>query len=612
MDDLLPYYNRELNYFRKMAGEFSAANPKIAARLRLGPDSSEDPHVERLIEAFAFLNARTRMKLDDDFPEVSDALLNLLYPHYLMPIPSMAIVQFHQDASQSALRQGYTVPAQAAISTESIDGEPCLFRSCYPVTLWPIRLTEAGIQSRPFAAPRTPRSRDAVAVLRIALQTTAEDVKFPALPCTSLRFYLKESPQLANALYELLLNNVVEIAIARSAKDEHPLVLPASSLQPVGFGSDEGLLPYGAQSAIGYRLLTEYFAFPQKFLFVDLNGINAEQLSGFERTAEIYLYLNKTSLDLEQNVDGDTLRLGCTPMVNLFRQRAEPIALTQRSYEYRVVPDARRPLAKEVYSIQSVTGISPQGDRVAFSPFFSHQHGSSSQREAAYWTASRRASETTGQTVDRGTDVYLSLVDLNRSPLEMKGWFLDVDTITLNRDLPGRLPFGGGQPKLSLTEGHGPVKRIECLTAPTPTLRPPRQQAALWRLVSHLSLGHSSLIGGQQGAAAIREMLALYDFRESAETRSTLDGILSVQSRRITARIPGDRGGAFGRGLEVTMEFDAARYSENGLFLFASVLERFLALYCTVNSFTVLNARINGREESLRRWSPRAGEQVLL
>ncbi len=612
IDDLLPFYNRELSFFRRMAGEFATANPKIAGRLRLGPDSSEDPHVERLIEAFALLNARTRMKLEDDFPEVSDALLSLLYPHYLAPIPSMAIVQFQLDPTQSALRKGYTVPAGASIATDAIDGEPCLFRSSYPVTLWPILLKGAEIDARPFTAPRTRHSRDAVAVLKLSLQSTSDDLKLSTLPCTSLRFYLKGAPQIANALYELLLNNVLEVAVARSANDPNPKTLPPECLQPVGFRVEEGLLPYGPQSALGYRLLTEYFAFHQKFMFVDLVGLDSEVLSGLDRNAELYFYLDRTDLDVEQNIDADTFRLGCTPMVNLFKQRAEPIALTQQSYEYHVVPDARRPLSKEVYSIQSVTGISPDGERVEFSPFYSHRHGSSSHRESAYWLGTRRPAETSGDQVDLGTEMYLSLVDLNRSPVDVQGWFLDIETLSLNRDLPGRLPFGGGQPRLSLTEGHGPVKRIECLTAPTPTLRPPQQHAALWRLISHLSLGHLSLVDGPAGAASLREILSLYDFRESAETRSLIDGILSINSRRVTARIPGDNGGAFGRGIEATIEFDPARYTENGLFLFASVLERFLALHCTINSFTMLIARVNGREDPLRRWSPRAGEQVLI
>ena len=612
IDDLLPYYNRELSFFRRLSAEFAEANPKIAARLRIGADSSEDPHVERLIEAFAFLNARTRMKLEDDFPEVSDALLGLLYPHYLAPIPSMAIVQYHLDPTQSSLKKGYVVPPQAAIATEAIQGEPCLFRSAYPVTLWPISLKTAGIQSRPYAAPTTVESRDAVAVLRLSLTTLADDLKFSGLSLESLRFYLKGVPQLSFALYELLMNHVIQIAIARSPTDPEPVLLSPKQIQPVGFAPEEGLLPYGAQSALGYRLLTEYFAFPQKFLFVDLNGFGQGTLAGFDRNLEIYIYLNKTTRDLEQNVDVDTFRMGCTPMVNLFRQRAEPIALTGRSYEYRVVPDARRPLAKEVYSIQGVAGISPAGERVEFTPFYSYQHGSSSRREASYWHASRRPAETHGDEVDQGTDVYLSLVDLNQEPIEANGWFLDVETICLNRDLPGRLPFGGGQPRLSLSEGHGPVKRVECLTAPTQTMRPAQQKAAMWRLISHLSLGHLSIVDGPQGAAALREILSLYDFRESAETRAIIDGILSVNSQRTTARVPGEFGGVFCRGVEATIEFDPARYSENGLFLFASVLERFLALYCTVNSFSVLVARVKGREEPLRRWLPRAGEQVLL
>lgn len=617
-DELLPFYNRELSFIRHMAAEFAAANPKIAGRLRLGPESSEDPHVERLIEAFAYLNARTRHKIEDDFPELTDAILGVLYPHYLAPIPSMSIVQFHLDPGQAELATGYTVPRGAAIETEPIRGEPCRFRTCYPATIWPIDVQSVTLTRPPFTAPVAPASADTAAMLRVVLRSWSP-MQFANFQMESLRFFIGGQPQLAYTLYELIFNNTTEVVLASSANDPQPIRLGANALKQVGFSRDEGLVPYSPHSFLAYRLLSEFFTFPTKFLFLELDGLNPRNLSSIGPQLELFFFLNETSEDLEQNISTDMFRLGCTPMVNLFSQRAEPIPLTGHTWEYRIVPDARRPLAMEVYSVDQVSASSPSGKQVDYVPFFSIKHASRRDHDQPFWHAVRRPAGQAEGTVDAGTEVYLSLVDLDFSVSSPADWTVDVVTTCCNRDLPQRLPFGGGQPRLQLTEGNALVTRISCLTPPTPTLRPPRRNQAMWRLISHLTLNHLSIIEqGQDGASALREMLKLYDFTESPVTQTLIEGLLDVRSRRIISRIGGTDGrrgevaGGFCRGIEVTLLFDEERFAGSGLFLFACVLERFLALYSSINSFTQMVATIKGREGILRRWPPRAGEQVLL
>jgi type VI secretion system protein ImpG len=611
-DELLPYYHRELAFIRRLGAEFAEAHPKIAGRLRLGPDATEDPHVERLIEAFAYLNARTRHKLDDDFPEISDALMGVLYPHYQAPIPAMAVVQFLLDRGQGDLSTGYTIPRHALLETEPIEGEPCRFRTCYPTTLWPVELTSASLAGRPLAAPRTRHAADATAVLRIQLQCLSKDVTFKQLGMESLRFFLKGQSQHVFSLYELILNNTLGVALAGSPTDREPVVLDGRCVQPVGFEADEGILPYSTRSFLGYRLLTEYFAFPQKFLFFDLAGLGRAALQKAGQQLEVYFYLSRSSVDLEQNVTADTLQLGCTPIINLYQQRAEPIALTHTETEYRVVPDARRPMAHEVYSIDRVTATSPDNEQVEYRPFYSFKHAADRRQQKTFWQATRRPAGKAGEPGGGGTEVYLALVDLDFDPAAPAGWTLDVETTCLSRDLPHRLPFAVGQSVFRLAAG-GPLAGITCLTGrPTRTLRPALKRGAVWRLISHLSLNHLSLVDGEEGAYALREILKLYDFADFEETRSMIEGVLSVRSRRVVGRVPGDVRGGFCRGIEVTVHLDEARFSGSGVFLFASVLERFLGLYCTVNSFSKLIATTSQREGELRRWLPRAGEMILL
>ena len=609
-DKLLPYYHRELAFIRRLGAEFASEHPDVAAGLQIGADTCEDPHVERMIMAFAYLAARIRCKLDDDFPEITNALLGVLYPHYQAPIPSTSIVEFQLDRGQATLAEGYRIDRGRAVETQPIGGEPCKFRTCYPVTLWPFEVAGASLGGLPFQTPVIPD--EAVGLLRLKLRCFAKDMTFAKLKLPSLRFYLNGQPHHVFALYELIFNNTLLVTLASSADDPDPIVLERDCLVPVGFERDEALVPYSARSFAGYRLLSEYFAFPQKFCFFELSGLSPELLGGLGSEVEVCFYVNETPSDLEQNVSADTFRLGCTPMVNLYEQRSEPIRLNHLDNEYRVCPDARRPKATEIYSVNRVTATSPKGDSVEYQPFYSFKHAVSRDDQTTFWYATRRPSRQEEHHVDHGTEIFLSLVDLGFTTSVPATWTLDVETTCLNRDLPKRLPFGGGQPLLHLPDG-GPISRLTCLTPPTATYRPELGSGAMWKVISHLSLNHLSITDLQRSPDALREILKLYDYSEQPDTRSKIAGILSVGSRRVVGRVRSANSlSGFCRGVQIDMEFDQERYSDNGLFLFATVLERFLGLYCSVNSFTKLSIRTKQRKGTLREWPPRAGEKVLL
>jgi type VI secretion system protein ImpG len=611
-DELLPYYNRELAFIRRLGAEFAETHPKIAGRLRLGPDTAGDPHVERLIEAFAYLNARTRHKLDDDFPEIAEAMLGVLYPHFQRPLPPMAIAQFVLDRRQGELTAGYTIPTESPLETDTIDGEPCRFHTSYPVTLWPFELVSAELKGQPFAAPVVAYSSKSQAVLRLVFRCFSKNLNFSQLSLDNLRFYLHGQSQHVFPLYEMLFTSVLGVAVAQSAADRDATFLRPECLRQVGFERHEGMFPYPARSFLGYRLATEYFAFPQKFLFFDLAGLGGNTLKKIGNQLEVFIYLGRSTTDLEQNVTADMFRTGCAPIINLFKQRAEPIALTQTQTEYRVVPDARRPQSFEIYSIDRVGAVSPDNEQIEYKPFYSFKHAVDAREETSFYHAVRRPAGSGGNGRDQGTEVFLMPVDLKFSPATAANWTLDVETTCLNRDLAPRITFGEGHASLRLAAG-GPLSKIAVLTGhPTPTLRPALKYGAVWRLISHLTLNHLSLVNTENGADALREILKLYDFHDSAETRTMIEGILAVRSRRIVGRAAEDARGGFCRGVEVGVHFDEDRFAGSGLFLFACVLERFLGLYCNINSFSKLVVTTNRREGELRRWPPRAGEAVLI
>ena len=612
-DKLLPHYNRELAYIRRLASDFAKDNPGLAEHLRISQDRVEDPHVARLIEAFAYLNARTRQKIEDDFPEITDAYLDVLYPHYLAPFPSAAIVQFRLDKGQFEQTAGHTIDRDTAVITGPVEGEPCRFRTCYPVTLWPIDIEEASFYSPATPAPQTELNARSKAVLRIVLGSYSDTIPFSQFELGPLRFFLNGHAPFMYQLYETLLNGALGIAVAASSGDKDPVVLSKTCLQPVGFERQEGLIDYTARSFLGYRLLSEYSVFPEKFLFVDLHGLTPTVLQqvGNGPKLELYVFLDRESRELQHNVTAETFALGCSPIVNLFKKRAEPIRLTHRQSEYRIVPDERLPAHFEIHAVDRVVATSPDGDEVEYLPFYSIRHQRDPEDQRRFWYAARRPADYRGGETDSGTELFLSLVDLDFRPVEANEWTLNIETTCLNRDLPSRFDFGGGEPRLQLERGS-PLVDLHCLTAPKPTYRPELGHAARWRLISHLSLGHLSLTDRRDGAEALREILRLYNLRGSAESESIIEGLRSVQTRRIVGRVGGPVSAGFCRGIEVTLGFDEEKYVGRGLFLFASVLERFLALYSSINSFTKTVATTNRREAPLRTWPPRAGERVLI
>jgi type VI secretion system protein ImpG len=444
-------------------------------------------------------------------------------------------------------------------------------------------------------------------------------MSFADLALDTLRFYLAGDRQVVAGLYELLFNHVVQVVFRPldAGPAAKPLVLsPEQCLSQVGFERPEGVLPYPDRSFPGYRLLTEFFAFPNKFLFADLGGFDAVRRAGFGKAVEVVLFLNRTQANLEQGVEAHTFRMGCTPVINLFEQVAEPIPLNQARYEYRIVPDVAHPLGMEVYSVDAVTSVNPDtGKTTEYQPFYSLRHGSGRDGPQAFWYATRRPSTREG---DPGTDVYLNLVDLGFDPRLPADSTLVVRTTCTNRNLPQQLQRAGEQLHLEL-EAAAPLQGVRCLVAPTLPLRPPQRRGAHWRLLSHLTLNHLSLTDAEEGRAALQEILSLYDFSDteagtqrSAVTRLLIEGILAVSSRRVVGRTGTGAASGFARGVEITLEFDEQKYLGTGVLLFASVLERFLALYASINSFTQLVARTRQGERYLKKWPPRAGEHQML
>jgi len=620
---LLHYYNNELQHLREMAVEFAKEYPKIAARLDIKEFEVQDPYVERLLEGFSYLAARVQLRLDAEFPQFTQHLLEMVYPNYLAPLPSMAVAQFEPNYSEGSLAEGVPLPRQTVLRTVLGRGEqtPCEYRTAHDLKLWPIELVDAEY----FTHARGLGDSDSGALsgkagIRLRLKATA-GTTFDKLPIDSLPVFLQGTEDVPGRIYEQIVADVTAAVIRPVDPGQNwSEVLRAEQVRPIGFDDDEALLPYGARSFQGYRLLQEYFAFPQRYLFVEFTGLR-KLLARHEATEiDLMVLFKRSDPSIENGITKKNFGLYCTPVINLFSKRADRIHLDSGRNEYQLVIDRTKPMDFEVFDVLSVkghgTGAEPDRD---FRRFYSCDDFYRGASDEAYFTVRREPRLESSIRKDRGrrasyesSDTFLSIVDSQQAPFSPDLRQLSARVMATNRDLPLQLVFGTGKTDFTVESG-APVGAVRCVAGPT---RPRPSHAGgrdvPWRLISHLSLNYLSLTDDTgEGANALRELLTLYADTNDRVMAQQIEGLHSVKTRPITRRIPGPGPMAFGRGLEITLACDDAAFQGSGAFLLGAVLDRFFAKYVSINSFTQTVLRTSGRGE-IMRWPLRAGRRPVL
>jgi type VI secretion system protein ImpG len=618
---LLEYYNRELQYMRELGGEFAKQFPKIAGRLGLDAFECADPYVERLLEGFAFLAARVQLKIDSEFPRFTGHMLEMVYPNYLPPTPSMAVVQLQPNHRQGVLTEGFTVPRGTLLRGNLGKGDqtPCDYRTAHDLKLWPIELgaiAHSGYVSD-LGDITALSKRSIKGALRIKLRTV-NGIRMQELALDALNLFVRGQDPVALRLYELILAGSVAVLVRPPDNSWQEVV--QVPLRAVGFGDDEALLPYGPHSFQGYRLLHEYFSLPSRFQFVEISGLSTAIKRCKATELEIVVLLDRHDPSVEGAVSLSHLALFCTPVVNLFPRRADRIHLTERVNEYHVVPDRSRPLDLEVYSITEVIGYGTSAEEQReFKPFYACTDRSLVDEDAAYYTVHREPRAASARqrlegprSAYTGGEVFVALVDSKEGPYRSDLRQLSVNTLCTNRDLPLQMTLGQGRTDFNLDSG-APVEAVRCLAGPSPP-RPSHVWGDMaWRLLGHLSLNYLSLTDSSdgQGATALRELLGLYADLTDPALRRQIDGVRSVSSEPITRRLPTSGPSSFGRGLQVTLECDETAFEGTSVFLLGSVLERFFAKYVSINSFTETVLRSIQRGE-IKRWPATLGKRPIL
>ena len=605
-DRLKDFYQQELSSLREEASEFANDFPEQAGLLGLHRGRSADPQVDLLMQSFASLTGRLRHQLEIDQADLPNALLGDLYPHLEAPLPSMLIAEIAvQPDGVAVIERGRsvmtTVPAKGGGSVV------CRFRTCCETVLYPLTVTELAIVS-PGDYPLLAPDPDVRGILRVRLRKQGR-ASMAQLQPQKLRFHLNaEAGSAAYALHHLLGANLRGIAVIEDPENstDHsagrrpvPHILPAGSLRWVGFEDEEAALPSHPQAHPAFRILQEYFAFPEKFLFFDIASL---QLKTAADTVDL-LFMLDVPPNPALRLTPAMLATNCVPLVNLFQQRIDPLNLDHARFEYRLTGDASQHDNCEIYRINRLDAVRAGEKPRVVVPYFTMDDFQHVEGQDYFYIARREASQRprTG-----GTELYVSFLDAKFTLTDPAEDVIAGSALCTNRRMPERLRVGD---RLQI-EGAAPIVDMRVLGKPTAHQTPPMTGERPWLLVSQLALNHLSLASGPHALAALKDILRQHVGPSSTLGHRAIDGILAIKSRPLV-RWQG-RPGGYAQGFEIDLTLDHSRFEETSAVLFCAVLRQFFALYAAVNTVVQVRLFMPNIKGVLKEWPPLTGNQLLL
>ncbi|MDR5760428.1 type VI secretion system baseplate subunit TssF [Caballeronia sp. LZ035] len=622
---LLDYYNQELIYLRESAGEFAQAHPKIARRLGLQSGEMTDPYVERLIESFCFMSARMRLKLDAEFPRFTQRLLEVIYPNYVSPTPSMAVVQIHPSGSAGNLNDGPVLPRGTTLKTRKADGETtcCTFRTSQDVVLYPLEIVDARLTGVPPDIPRldryVPGQAQIRGALRLRIRTTDKSNIAMLTKLDRLPVYLAGDETVASHLFELvhaagIVSIVGEPGHFGDASQPFAAV-QTNAVAHEGLGLDQGLLPLTWSKFHGHNLLHEYFACPSRFLFFTLTGLREGLARTRGQEAEIVVLLDRVSGQLDNLVDAARFALFCTPVVNLFPDRLDRIDVSAADTEIHLVPKRLAPLDYEIHSVERVYGRqSASSKRLEFRALYqtlNHDEGNhgryfSVRRERRLLSDKTRRYGT--RTSYIGSETFVALVDQHEAPYHENLRLLEADAWLTNRDLPLLVPRNGVDDFAPLEESSAPVDSIGLIRRPSAPRPPCAEGEIAWRLIRQLNFNYLPLeaLDHRPGGQGLRDMLRLFLGSHDVEQHRQVESLIGVKTNAVTRKLPGNGPLVFGRGIECRLTVDESGFSGASPYLFGLILEHYLARHVSINSFTQTEL-VSMQRDRIMRWPVRMG-----
>jgi type VI secretion system protein ImpG len=619
----LKYYNQELKHIRESADAFARAYPKVAGRLGLETLEVGDPYVERLIESFAFLTARIQLKLDSRFPDFTQHLMQMIYPDYLAQTPSMLIAEIHPNFKDQALKDGYLVPRHTVLRGRvgPNDRTACEFRTAQDTVLWPVEIsavTYLASDSQLASDGWDCGNQHPKAGLKLTLQAKG-GLRFNAIRLDQLQLFFAGPEDLPVRMLEHIHVDGIGFGVrSASGRESARYSLVPGALQASGFDDSQALLPVASRQFRGYRLLQEYFAFPARFRFLTLCGLQQYLRNLDTDQIELLIPLRKNRLELRGLINTEHFRLHSVPAINLIEKHADRITLQSGKHEYAVVVDKTRALDFEVYSIAEVSGYG-SGNQVVrkFLPYYGHEDVSNKHEKAAFYVQSREPRLLSGKQKSTGTrtsyigsETLVSVVGQEVFDDSYDVRQLGIKVLCTNRDLPLMLPIGRGTTDFEPTIG-GPIDSIRCIAGPTRPHGLAVADESVWRLLSFLALNMESLLHDDGNAVELRELCRLFSRHSDDAMRSQVEAIRLLQAKPCVRQLPQDGHLIFGRGTGLELTVDETGFEGQGVFLLGQVLDHFFGRYASINSFTEFSLRSEQRG-LIHRWPSRIGAKPLL
>jgi type VI secretion system protein ImpG len=598
-DSLVRYYQEELNYLRLSGQEFSKQYPKIARRLELSDGESSDPHVERLLESFAFLTARLSRAIDDRFPQTAQALLSVLYPHLINPIPAMAIAKLQIDTSQIPPDTGQLLPKGTKLLARSVEDVQCSFRTVYDLHLWPIEIQSVDLVSKDAFTFANPIQNHWF--LKITL--TSKGAPFSSMALDDLMVHINCEWVKANLLYEALFSEYTDQIYITS--DAQTPAIGGCILEPVGYKRDELALPVPDYSLHHYALFQEYFHFSEKFLFFKIAALRAAIAKvNPKNEMHILIPLKNATVFQQTGVDASSFSLNCLPIINLFDRPSDPIRIHHRHLRYRLIPDIRRERTTEIYSVQSIEGIEEKTQKVVqYSPYYSLE--AHNNAKDGFWLSQRVPAELRGMP---GTDVYLSFIDRNFQPIKAKDIIATAKITCTNRYLADQLmPNSLLQP-----EDKAPLIKIVLLNKPASQNYTMVDGESLWMLISQLSSNYLGVLDPTQGIKALKDFLYLFASRYPNQPTTSIDDLKNMTVTQVTKRFGNEAWRGFVQGYKVQLEMEKTSHQGGTNLILGTILKEYFGALVNWNSFVMCSLNDGKNKGEWMQWQPQPGAQAQL
>ncbi|MFA0409184.1 type VI secretion system baseplate subunit TssF [Vibrio splendidus] len=598
-ESLLQYFEQELSFIREESTLFAERHPSSASALGISKDGVDDPQVARLIESVALMNGRLQKRLDETFPEFTDSLIRLLFPHFLRPVPSYSVLDFLVTDEATATHK---IPAHTGFEVGN-ESNKAQFRTTTDITLYPITIDQVDVTFAPFETAKPVGAEHAKALIELTISTVDEASEIGQLALEQLTLNLKGESSYVLRLFDLLAQGTSQVCIKteREGSNQEPIdcyqTLGNKVLKPMGFEVDDTILPYQAASFGGFKLLTEFFVFSERF-----NGFTVQlgdALKGVGNTFTLQIYIDELSVDVARSLNHEHFSLFSTPIVNLNRMVAEPVEVDFAQKQYSIVLDASQGHDLELFSVDEVNDVTDINPVIVPQIYSEKYTGSES---GLRWQLMQKLHE------NGGLESALSVADLNHTSAsgERRTWL--VNATVSNGHKVGSLPINS---QISCMESLTIPAEMSLLRRPSQPLRQKDNAKNVWSLLCHLHFNYHAILGTEDPKSTLKNVFELYNHNQSSQNQQYIESLVSIEQEQVVAPIRVSGRTCFAYGTKIVVTLDNANVN-GGIALFSHLLDRFFAYFAGFNSFTQVDIRLEGQDGVYMAFPRRTGCKSLL